>query len=293
MQLVWLVTGASRGFGLALVKRILARGDCVIATARDASRFDPLLAQPDTDKTRILTLELDVTWSFDVLQETAKKAIDRWGRVDVVVNNAAYTVSGPSEELGADMFMQFMRTNFAGPINVNNAFLPHMRARKSGTLVLFGGFAVYKSEFMGIGAYSTTKAAVHAYGETLSAELAQFNVRVLVVSPGTFDTSPRMAVNVPARPIADYDAAREELRKRLAMRPRIPNMGDPAKGMDALVDVVRGEGKAEEKGEGGKIPLWLFLGDDSIAAVKARAETLRGVAEEWKEVGTRLGKDDA
>ena len=72
----------------------------MIATARDAKRLDPLLAQPDTDKSRIFVLELDVTWSFDAIQETAKKAIDHWGRVDVVVNNAAYTVTGPSEELG-------------------------------------------------------------------------------------------------------------------------------------------------------------------------------------------------
>ena len=162
------------------------------------------------------------------------------------------------------------------------------------------------------GAYSTTKAAVHgtyarfncfvpchcllspallAYGETLSAELAQFNIRVLVVSPGTFDTSPRLAVHTPALPIEDYDAAREELRKRLAMRPRIPNMGDPTKGMDALVDVVRGEGKAE--GRGGEVPRWLFLGSDSIAAAEGRAEALRGVAEGWREVGTGLGRDDA
>ncbi|KAM5543904.1 hypothetical protein V8D89_002521 [Ganoderma adspersum] len=289
----WYLQGASRGFGLELVTGILARGDRVIATARDTSRFDTLLAQPGTDKTRIFVLELDVTWSSDTLKDTAKKAIDHWGRVDVVVNNAAYTVTGPSEELGADMFMEFMKTNFAGPINVNNVFLPHMRGRRSGTLVLFGGFAVYKSEFMGIGGYSTTKAAVHAYGETLSAELAQFDVRVLVVSPGTFDTSPRMTVHAPAHPIADYDAAREEVRKRLAMRPRIPNMGDPARGMDALVDVVRGEGRAAEKGEGGKMPRWLFLGDDSIAAAKGRAEALRGVAEEWKEVGTGLGRDGA
>ena len=72
----------------------------MVATARDTSRFDPLLAHPDIDKTRVLALELDVTWSSDTLKDTAKKAIDHWGRVDVVVNNAAYTVTGPSEELG-------------------------------------------------------------------------------------------------------------------------------------------------------------------------------------------------
>ena len=72
----------------------------MIATARDTNRFDTLLAHPDTDKTRIFVLELDVTSSYDALKETAKKAIDHWGRVDVVVNNAAYTVTGPSEELG-------------------------------------------------------------------------------------------------------------------------------------------------------------------------------------------------
>ena len=102
------LAGASRGFGLELVKRILARGDCVIATARDVSRLDPLFAQPDTDNSRIIALELDVTWSSDALQETAKKAISHWGRVDVVVNkagsNTIFELEGLSERKARDIF---------------------------------------------------------------------------------------------------------------------------------------------------------------------------------------------
>ncbi|KAI1792275.1 hypothetical protein LXA43DRAFT_1181187 [Ganoderma leucocontextum] len=231
----------------------------------------------------------------------SKRQLSIMGRVDVVVNNAAaYTVSSPSEESGADRYMQFITTSFGGPINLHNAFLQHMRARRSGTLILFGGFAVHKSEFM------VMAPPPH---EHTPQRRPQFTVRPLQLpcSRGyslssaslTLHTNPNFNSVRHVRHIAPdggqhpshYGVAREELCKRLEMRPRIQSMGDPARGMDALLDVVRGEGKAESKG--GKMLLWLFLGDDSIAPVKARAKTLRGVAEERKEVGTRLGKDDA
>ncbi|KAI0367715.1 NAD-P-binding protein [Pilatotrama ljubarskyi] len=289
-QLVWLITGASTGLGLALTERLLARGDRVVATARKSSlsRFEPLLARPDTDRSRILVLEFDITSPFDVLQRVVRNAVDHWGRIDVLVNNAGTSgATGPSEELGTDLMMQAMSTNYAGTINVTNAVLPYMRSRREGTVLLVGSRTGYRNEFLGPSAYAASKAAVHSYGETLSAELAPFNIRVCVVVPGAFDTG--LALTIDGTPIPDYDKAREELRKRIEGRKRLPNQGDPVKGMDALVDAVRGEGKA--KGKVG-LPLWLFLGNDCLADVKARADELKMVAEEWADVGSGLGKDD-
>ncbi|KAI0635368.1 NAD-P-binding protein [Trametes polyzona] len=288
-QLVWFITGASTGFGLALTKRILARGDRVIATARDTSRFDPLLSHPDTDRDRIHVLELDITSPFAIVQGVAQKAADRWDRIDVLVNNAG--VGGgaaPSEELSIDLIVQVMKTNYLGTINVTNAVLPHMRKRREGTVLIFGSRTAYRNEFLGPSAYAASKAAVHSYGETLSAEVAEFNIRVAIVVPGAFATGFAPPLAEPA-PIPDYDRAREELRKRLEDRDHAPNQGDPAKGMDALMDVVKGEGKAAGKG---KMPLWLFLGDDSLSDVKARASKLLRTADEWADVGTGLGQDD-
>lgn len=152
-------------------------------------------------------------------------------------------------------------------------------------------------------AYCASKAAVHctltphpilppdahdstAYGETLSAEVAEFNIRVTVVVPGAFDTG--LALPLVGTPIADYDRAREVLRKRVEEREKMPIKGDPAKAMDALMDTVKGEGKAAGKG---KPPLWLFLGSDCLVDVKARADKLKNVADDWADVGTGLEKD--
>ncbi|KAI8973104.1 NAD-P-binding protein [Trametes punicea] len=291
-QLVWFVTGASVGMGLALTKRILARGDCVIATARDVRRFDPLLADPDTDRNRIFVLELDITSPAAVVQDVMRKAVGNWGRIDVLVNNAATSGGvGPSEEQGLDHMMEVMKTNYAGTISVTHAVLPYMRERRSGTVILFGSRTAYRNEFLGPSAYAVSKAAVHAYGETLSAELAPFNIQVCVVVPGTFDSG--LAMPIVGTPIPDYDNAREELRKRVEQRHRQPNQGDPVKGMDALVDVVKGEGRAEGKRkEGEPLPTWLFLGSDSLEGVNARADKLKKVAKEWADVGSGLGKDD-
>ncbi|KAI0328782.1 NAD-P-binding protein [Cubamyces sp. BRFM 1775] len=292
-QLVWFITGkssgASTGLGLALTKRILARGDCVVATARDTTRFEPLLSDPNTDHSRITVLELDITSPAPVVRDIVKKAVEHWGRIDVLVNNAGVGGGvGPSEEQGLEHMMKVMTVNYGGTVNVTNAVLPHMRERRSGIVLIYGSRTGYRNEFLGPSPYASSKAAVHSYGETLSAEVAPFNIRVSVVVPGMFDTG--LSMPIVGSPIADYDRAREELRKRVENRHRLPNQGDPAKGMDALVDVVRGEGRAKDKG--GELPLWLFLGGDCLADVKARADKLKKVAEEWADVGTGLGKDD-
>ncbi|KAI0777435.1 NAD-P-binding protein [Trametes elegans] len=288
-QLVWFVTGASHGLGLALTERILARGDKVIATARNIKRFDPFLSKPDTDRNRIHILELDITSPTPVVQEVVAKAVEHWGHIDVLVNNAGIGGGvGPSEEQGVEHMFEVMRTNYAGTVSVTNAVLPYLRKRHAGTVLIIGSRSGYRNEFLGPSAYTSSKAAVHAYGETLSAEVAPFNIRVSVVVPGAFDSG--LELPLVGTPIPDYDSAREELRKRVEGRKSLPNQGDPVKGMDALVDAVRGEGRAQGKGP---LPLWLFLGNDSLADVKARADKLKKVAEEWANVGSGLGKDDS
>ncbi|CDO68982.1 hypothetical protein BN946_scf184777.g12 [Trametes cinnabarina] len=149
-ELVWFVTGASRGLGLALTKRILARGDRVVATARNLNAFDPLLADPSTDRSRILILQLDVTSPADAVQGVVREAVEHWGRIDVLVNNAGMGGGvGPSEEQGVDHMMEVMRTNYTGTLSVTHAVLPHMRKRCAGTVLLFGSRTAYRNEFLG------------------------------------------------------------------------------------------------------------------------------------------------
>ncbi|KAI0259358.1 NAD-P-binding protein [Gloeopeniophorella convolvens] len=280
---VWLITGASSGLGLALLQDVLARGDRVIGTARSLASFKDVLNDPSIDQSRLHVLVLDVSSPFAEIKEKIDAAINVWGRIDVVVNNAGAMSFGLTEELGAEGIMKDLQTNFFGILNVNNAVLPHMRARRSGTIVLTGSRSTYRNQLVGIGSYSASKAAVQSYGETLAAELDFFNIRVLVVVPGGFATK----FNAPKRagePLPGYETMRARMDAAVPMYAKIPK-GDPALGMSALVDVVRGEGRAEGRG----MPLWLFLGEDSISDVDKRLRQMETTIEHWKDVGSNLG----
>ncbi|KIP06314.1 hypothetical protein PHLGIDRAFT_119106 [Phlebiopsis gigantea 11061_1 CR5-6] len=283
-RLVWFITGTSAGFGEALTKIVLARGDRVIATARSLEKIQHLAS------TDCRTLQLDVTDEFPAIQAVAKAAVDVWGRVDVLVNNAGLGTAGISEELGAAGYQKAFAVNVFSAINVTNALLPYMRAAKSGLVVLMGSRHAWKTQFPGISAYGSTKAALHAWGEGLSSELKPFGVRVLIVQPGAHRTT--ILTTSHANPLGgqqlpDYEAMRQAGAKRyIDQNGKQPN--DPVKAMTAVVDVIRGEGQAAGK----PTPLWLVLGQDAEndlrEHVKVRLESL----EEWKDITRSVAVDD-
>jgi NADP-dependent 3-hydroxy acid dehydrogenase YdfG len=157
-QLVWLITGCSSGFGEEFINHILARGDCVIATARDLSKIGNLsaMAQAQHD---VFVRQLDVTASQESLNETNADAIKIYGRIDVLVNNAGYVTLGGWEDLGYDGFVKQFETNVFGLLKVTNAVLPHMRGRRSGTLVFKSSLSGWKGDGF-CGAYGGSKFAV-------------------------------------------------------------------------------------------------------------------------------------
>ncbi|KZV68866.1 NAD(P)-binding protein [Peniophora sp. CONT] len=286
-QLVWLVTGASSGLGLALVKRILARGDRVIATARTPSKLATLL--PSASPDQLHAVHLDVTAPFADIQHIIDSAALHWGRIDVLVNNAGLIDTiGPGEELGTtDVFERVMATNFFGVVKCSNAVLPHMRARKAGTVVIVGSRSAYKTEVMGAGAYCASKAAVHAYGETLSAEVRSLNIRVTIIIPGLFRTSFNCP-SITSPSIADYKSFHDTAPSYLKKRQSDSNAADPVKGMDVVVDVVRGEGRGMTEGKNGQWPLWVVLGDDALVDVRERLSKLGETMKVWEDVGRDL-----
>ncbi|KAI0262611.1 hypothetical protein BC834DRAFT_890947 [Gloeopeniophorella convolvens] len=292
---VWLVTGASTGLGLALVHRALLRGERVIATARSLdgrSEFDALRTDPTIDQARLRLLKLDVTAPFEEIQIQASEAFAFWQRIDVIVNNASGWEDpsfGPIEELGAKGMMACFNTHFIGTINVTNAFLPYMRAQKEGTIVIVGSRSAYRNEIAGLAPYAASKAAVHSYGETLSVELLPFGIRVLIVAPGTFNAGPQPVFTNPTPP---YLEAHKLMRERLEKIAGKKGKGDPKRGMDVVVDVVRGEGRAASRVKEGKWPLWLVLGEDALQDVRARADKLRDTLTEWAGVGSDLGYEN-
>ncbi|EIM83816.1 NAD-P-binding protein [Stereum hirsutum FP-91666 SS1] len=362
-RLVWLITGASSGLGLALVQRCLVRGDYVIATARTKSKMDALLpdlfdevredAASYQSKMRMKTLdeylceppekrlhvlEMDVTESAKVIREKVKDVVDgSWGRVDVLVNNAGMAIAGVTEESGSEAMQIVFATNLFGAVNVTNAVLPYMRERRSGTIVMTGSRSAWRNEFAGVGLYAASKAALHSYTETLSAEVRSFNIRTLILAPGSFVTpgiypplpplpppssSTSTSTSDPSDPapaatsdsedhtppeeyanrIPAYDDVRTQMIHRmLKMKNDPPARGDPKLGMEVVVDLVRGEGRAGEilRGRGGaddhvegpeaeEWPMWLFLGEDGQRDVRARNERVGRCLDVWGEVGRGL-----
>ncbi|KAH0828727.1 hypothetical protein J3R83DRAFT_3138 [Lanmaoa asiatica] len=253
-QRVWFITGTSSGFGRRLVTAVLSRGDRVIATARSIDTIQDLPSSPN-----LCLLPLDITSRPEVIKAVVDEAAGKWESIDVLVNNAGAGMLGLLEECGIQTMIAQYEVGVFGPLNVTNAVLPYMRRRKSGTVVIVGSRSAWKPEIKGLGPYGSAKAAVQTMGETLAVELAPLNIRVLIVEPGAFRTegiyrNPFYASN----PIPDYEEQRaDSLLTYNAVAGKQP--GDPAKAMNAVVDVVRGEGVAA----GREWPLYLVLGKDA------------------------------
>jgi NAD(P)-dependent dehydrogenase (short-subunit alcohol dehydrogenase family) len=228
----WLITGCSSGFGRSLAQAALARGDRVLLTARSVDGLADLAAQyPDTAQVH----RLDVTHSTDIA-DVAHAAIEIFGGVDVLVNNAGYSIIGAVEEVSAQEYRTLYETNLFGPIEIMRAFVPHMRARGSGVVVNFSsiGGAVPTP---GMPHYSATKSALESISEALHGELAPYGVRVLIVEPGLFRTQVSQAVQYAAGLSQTYSASSGVWRDRMAhLGGKEP--GDPARAAAAILRAV-------------------------------------------------------
>jgi NAD(P)-dependent dehydrogenase (short-subunit alcohol dehydrogenase family) len=269
----WFITGASSGFGRAFATYALSRGDNVVATARSLSRLEALGAQaPD----RVLALALDVDRSGD-----ARKAIDaavaRFGRIDVLVNNAGYGIVGAIEETSEAELRAVMETNFFGAVAVTRAALPVLRAQRAGAIVNISSMGGQMSA-PGFGAYSASKFALEGFSEALAQELASFGVKVLIVEPGAFRTDfagaalrhmpilePYREIVGPIRAFASGMDATQE--------------GDPAKAAAAVAAALSAE----------STPLRLQLGRDSVEAVRTHAEKLLDEMKPWESIAVNTG----
>lgn len=279
MSLVWFVTGTSSGFGRQLVLSLLARGDRVIATAR---RLESIQDFPRSDNIRVLAL--DVSWKEEQIKTVVDQAITLWGHIDVVVNNAGVVFMSLAEEGGTQVFRDQYEVTFFGALAVTNAVLPHMRSRKSGTIVQMGSRSSWRSEVLGGGPYISSKAAIRVYSETLAMELAPFSIRMLIVESAAYKTESLHSnqETVYRNPIPDYDDIREKVTewRHTFFKWEAEHGGDPRKAMEVLVDVVKGEGKAK----GRPWPLYLLLGEQTLPAVKAKSSRIIQTAEEWDDV---------
>ncbi|KAH9899162.1 NAD-P-binding protein [Cubamyces lactineus] len=273
-QLVWFITGTSSGLGRELVKSAVARGDLVVATARSVEKI-----QDFKNLSNVRTLQLDVTDGLPSIKAKVDQAVGYFGRIDVLVNNAGQGYKTILEEGGSDVLREQFNVNFFGLMDVTNAVLPHMRTCRSGTIVHIGSRTSWTPETPGIGAYASSKAAVRVWAEALNAEVSQFGIRSLIVEPGAFRTHSMGAQWSEGTRITNYDEMRDTAKARLAAVEKTFR-GDPAKAMELLVDVVRGEGKAAGK----SWQLYLPIGGAATDAISGKATKMIEVVNEWRDV---------
>ncbi len=269
---VWLITGCSTGFGRELVRAVLRHGQRVVATARNPAALDEFRTNGDA-----LVLGLDVTVPQQIAA-AVQQAETRFGRIDVVVNNAGYGYLSAIEE-GEDQEVRAMfETNVFGLANVTKAVLPGMRARKSGHVVNISSMGGLIG-FPGIGYYNATKFAVEGLSEALAKETAPLGIKVTIVEPGPFRTDwAGRSLKTPKNAIADYAATAGE--RRAAIQGYSGHQpGDPMRAAEAIITAVQ----APEP------PLHLVLGRPAYDMTADKLKEFGAELAAWKDVS--LGAD--
>ncbi|WP_090823308.1 oxidoreductase [Arthrobacter sp. yr096] len=270
----WLITGCSTGLGRALAQAVLARGDNAVITARDASTLQELTAQFPTTA---LAVALDVTKQSQV-DAAVQQAQERFGSVDVLVNNAGYGYRAAIEEGDDADVRTLFDTNVFGPVAMIKAVLPGMRSQRSGAIVNISSIGARISP-PGSGYYSATKAALEGLSGSLHKELKPLGISVTVVEPGGFRTDfAGRSLTQSAEAIADYADTAGKRRKELDTV-HGTQQGDPAKAAAAIMTAV----------EAPETPGFLLLGEDAAKAFDAVEEAQRAEVNRWRELSVSTG----
>jgi NAD(P)-dependent dehydrogenase (short-subunit alcohol dehydrogenase family) len=267
MAKTWFITGASRGFGREWTIAALERGDSVAATARDTSTLDDLAAQyGDT----LLPLKLDVT-DKDAVATAVKDAHDRFGRLDVVVNNAGYGQFGMIEEISEQEARDQFETNVFGALWVTQAALPYLREQGAGHILQVSSIGGI-SAFPNIGIYNASKWALEGMSQALAQEVADFGVKVTLIEPGAFGTDWGGASAKHATALPAYDNFREKAAEQ--RKARAGNPGDPVATREAVLQVVDAENP----------PLRIFFGNAALGIAERDYESRLATWREWQPV---------
>jgi len=263
---VWFITGASRGFGALITQQALAAGDAVVATARDPKSVTARLGSHE----RLLPVKLDVTSEAEA-QEAVAAALKKFGRIDILINNAGFGLLGAVEESSAKEVERVYQTNVFGLLSVTRAVLPQMRRQRSGHVINIssvGGYAAYA----GWGVYGSTKFAVEGLSEALAMELAPLGIKVTVVEPGFFRTDfldDQSLLKTETR-IEDYAETVGKMRD-FAAGANHAQPGDPAKLATAMVELVNAKNP----------PVRLPLGSDTVARVAEKNAQVAQETAQW------------
>lgn len=269
-QKIWFITGASRGFGYDITKAVLDNGDKVVATVRN--KPEELTAAFDNNPD-LMTLVLDIT-SEEQAKQAAQKAIEHFGKIDVLINNAGYGILAGVEEATDKEVRQNYEVNVFGTLNLIRAVLPFMRERKSGHIInissiggLFG--------FVGWGVYGSTKFAIEGLTEALAQEVAHLGIYATVVAPGFFRTNflDKSSLIKTENEIDDYQPTVGAMRD-FAAQANKNQPGDPKKLAQAFLKLVAAKHP----------PVHLPLGSDTYSKFYEKMNTYKDEMEAWKEI---------
>jgi short-subunit dehydrogenase len=265
---VWYVTGASQGLGLILVKKLLENGYRVAASSRDVHSLSQAIGLIDKD--RFLPLAVDLN-NLDCIDESIQQTLASFGRIDVVVNNAGYGMTGIIEEIEERDIRNIFNVNLMATVEVVKNVLPVMRSQKSGYIINIGSVAGFVGA-PGWSVYSATKGAVAAFSEVIALDVKEFGIRVTVVEPSGFRTGflSKNSLAITESKLDGYQAVKEMQERYLASNGQQP--GDPEKASEILI------GLAEKEHP----PIHLYLGRDAYNRASAKLATMTAELEEWK-----------
>jgi NAD(P)-dependent dehydrogenase (short-subunit alcohol dehydrogenase family) len=267
MSRVWLVTGASSGFGREITEAAVAAGDVVVATARRVTTLDDLVA---AHPSQVEGLHLDVT-DADAIDAIVQDVVTRHGRIDVLVNNAGRSHVGALEETTDAELRSLFDVHVFGPAALVRAVLPHMRAARSGAIVQMSSMGGQMS-FAGFAAYSATKFALEGLSEALAAEVGPLGIKVLVVEPGAFRTGLFGGVSASAEMPAYSDTVGPT--RRMIETGDGSQPGDPAKAAAAILAAL----------DSSRTPLRLPLGADAVDAIIDHLDHVRAEITTWEKI---------
>ncbi|HZX59059.1 MAG TPA: SDR family oxidoreductase [Mucilaginibacter sp.] len=275
---VWLITGAGRGMGVDIAKAALAAGHQVIATGRNTGKVEQAVGK----SADLLVVKLDITSPADA-QSAVEAAVARFGRIDVLVNNAANFYAGYFEELAPEQMERQLSVSLLGPMNVTRAVLPGMRKQRSGHIITISSTAGLIGFEFGT-AYAASKFGLEGWMESLQAEVAPFGINTTIVNPGFFRTEllTEESTNFAEHTIADYDDRRADQMK-FWKGYNGHQSGDPAKLAKALI-MISGE---EEP------PLRFIAGADAVETANQVAATLQQQTHAYRDLSASLAFDEA
>jgi len=270
---VWFVTGAGRGMGVDIVKAALAAGHEVVATGRDTAGVEKAVGKSGN----LMVVKLDITRLADA-EAAMKAALERFGQIDVLVNNAGNFFAGYFEELAPEEIEKQISTNLIGPMNVTRAILPVMRKRRSGHIITISSLAGLVGFEFG-SAYAASKFGLEGWMECLQPEVAPFGINTTLVNPGFFRTDllSDRSTTYSTHPIEDYKERREQLLawwKTQAGK----QTNDPAKLADALIKIASED----------KPPRRFVAGADAVGAVKQKVADLQAQNEAYLELSSSM-----